>query len=148
MKRIILLIESFVVKLYLKIYNVSIGKNLKIKGLPHIRNAGTFIINENVRINSRISANPIGGNCRCYFVIGKDAELIIGKGTAISNSALNCYKSITIEENVMIGGNCKIYDTDFHPLNAFKRKNNDKITIIKKPIQIKKNASVVSIKKC
>lgn len=142
MKRVTLLVESFVFKLYFKINNVLIGKNFRIKGLPYIRNAGTFIIKNNVRINSRISANPIGGNCKCYFVIGKNAKFTIGNGVAISNTAFNCYESITIEENVMIGGNCKIYDTDFHPLNTYSRLKNDKTKISKKTVIIKKNAFI------
>lgn len=124
------------------LHNVKLGANIKIKGCLFIKNNGTFIIGNNVRINSRISANPIGGDRKCYFVTGKGANLTLGNGVAISNSTINCYNSITIEENVMIGGSCKIYDTDFHSLNSVERTNDDRTTINTKPILIKSNAFI------
>ncbi len=141
-KSTILLLESLIASLFLSMNRVKLGSGVKIKGIPLVRNRGEFVINSNVRINSRISANPIGGNTKCYFVIGKDAELIMKTGVAISNSAINCYNSVVLEENVMIGGNCCIYDTDFHPLKSDLRNNDNKSAIITKPILIKKNAFI------
>lgn len=141
-KDIILWQESKIIRFLLMLHNVKLGANIKIKGCPFIKNNGTFIIGNNARINSRISANPIGGDRKCYFVTGKGAKLTLGNGVAISNSAINCYNSITIEENVMIGGSCKIYDTDFHSLNFEERTSDDRTTINTKPILIKSNAFV------
>ena len=44
--------------------------------------------------------------------------LRIGNGTGISNSFITCQKKIEIGNHVLIGANCQIYDTDFHPLES------------------------------
>jgi acetyltransferase-like isoleucine patch superfamily enzyme len=141
-KDTILFIETIFNLILLTANGVKYGSGIKIKGCPYIRRRGEFIIKNNVRINSRITANPIGGDRRCYFVIGPNARLIIHDGAAISNSAINCYNSIIIEENVMIGGSCKIYDTDFHPLNKDARKEDVTEMIATKPVLIKANAFI------
>lgn len=127
---------------YFKVENHTKIKN--IKGTPFIRNKGNFIINEGVRINSRYSANPIGGQTFCTFVIKENANLIIKKNAGISNSTIVCWNKIVIGENVYIGGDCKIYDTDFHSLKLEKRisKNDDNVKA--KPILIKDGAFIGS----
>lgn len=112
---------------YFKVKNHTKIKN--IKGTPFIRNKGNFIIGESVKINSRYSSNPIGGQTFCTFVIRENANLIIKKNAGISNSTIVCWNKIVIGEKVYIGGDCKIYDTDFHSLKLEKRisKNDDDI---------------------
>lgn len=99
--------------------STNIYKN--IRGNMYIRNRGKLLISSNVRINSRYSANPIGGQEYCTIIVGKGAEVIIETGAAISNSTIVSNKSIRIGENVFIGGDCKIYDTDFHSLKLEER---------------------------
>lgn len=141
-KDVVLMIESQIIKSLLIYKKVNIGKRFKIKGKPYVRNNGEFNIGDNVRINSRISANPIGGDRKCSFFIGKGAKLIIENGVALSNSAINCYNFIKIEANVMIGGNCKIYDTDFHSLETTLRISDNRSKIKTKKVLIKKNAFI------
>jgi len=70
--------------------------------------------------------------------------LEIKDGVGISNSAIWCSDKITIEENVIIGGDCKIYDTDFHSLNKFDRLNSsfDKANTITKPVIIESDVFI------
>lgn len=42
------------------------------------------------------------------------AQLRIGKGVSMSGVVLACFKKLTIGNNVRIGGNCFIFDGDFH----------------------------------
>lgn len=105
-------------------------------GIPYIENDGVFKIGKIWRINSRYSENPIGGNNYCSFVVRKGGYLSIGDGTGISNSAIYCSQRIDIGKNVFIGGDCKIYDTDFHSIrlkNRLNDKNDDGLT---KPVVI------------
>ena len=46
----------------------------------------------------------------------KTGKVFIGDHCGISNSALFCFQEIQIGNYVMIGGGCKIYDSDFHSL--------------------------------
>ena len=68
-----------------------------------------------------IWANPIGCGDRTYFQINEKAVLTIGNNCGISNTAITCEEKVTIEDNVMIGSGCHIYDTDFHPLEYSER---------------------------
>ena len=96
--------------------NVQAGKNINIRGRLYIKNSGEVIIEDNVRINSSSTSNPIGSGDRTYFQVLPNAKLTIGANTGISNTAFTCMQSISIGKNVIIGAGCKIYDTDFHPI--------------------------------
>ena len=45
----------------------------------------------------------------------------IGDNVGISGATIYARKKITIGENTCIGGNCKILDNDFHPIEAEAR---------------------------
>lgn len=111
--------------------------NFTIKGIPLIKNKGKFIIKNNVKINSKYNVNPIGGNTFCTFIIDRNAKLVLGEGCRISNSTLYCKKEIVIGKNVFIGGDTRIYDTDFHSLNLSNRLKDIDLDIKTSPIVIK-----------
>jgi len=95
----------------------------KVNGLVFLKIDGHLLIGKNVVISSHRNANVIGGDTRTNILISKDALLTIGNNVGISNTTLFCEKSIIIEDNVLIGGSCKIYDTDFHSVNFNDRMN-------------------------
>ena len=140
-KKIVSYIMGKLSLLYLKIFGVRIKKNVRITGFPYLVNKGTFIIENNVKINSRYAANPIGGQQFCTFFVSKNAQLLINQGAGISNSTIVCTNQITIGDFVKIGGDCKIYDTDFHALDFNQRINGDDASI-SKPIIICEGAFV------
>ena len=127
-------------KLYCVFDKVSIGKRLKVRGLLFIRNRGIIEIGDNVRINSASWANPIGSGDRTYIQVLSKGKLVIGNGCAISNCAITSASMVLIEDNVMIGSGCKIYDTDFHPIDPIKRINGENQYTNTKPITIGENA--------
>lgn len=101
-----------------KLWGVEYGNNLSIRGYVFVESRGTINLGNNVTINSAPWANPIGGADRTYFQVFPDAELLIGSGCGISNSAITARKSVRIGNNVLIGAGCRIYDTDFHPIES------------------------------
>ncbi|MGI2109502.1 acyltransferase [Shewanella frigidimarina] len=105
----------------LKLFKIQVGGASKVNGYAHFRNKGVFIIGENVTINSGIKYNQTGGQFLTSIVVTKNAHFVIGENSGLSNSSIYCAKSITIGENVMIGGGCRIFDTDFHSLNYLER---------------------------
>lgn len=84
---------------------------------------GKFKIGKDFKINNRESANPIGRFHRCSIIVGKKGNLIIGKNVGMSSTAIVCHQKIEIGDNVNLGGNVAIYDTDFHSLNSSDRLN-------------------------
>ena len=111
-------------KLVMKLTKVEYGKNLLLKGMPIIFNKGDakLKIGENVTIKSSFLSNLVGLYSRTIIVTrAPGAEIEIGNNVGISGATIYARKKITIGENTCIGGNCKILDNDFHPIEAETR---------------------------
>lgn len=93
-----------------------------IRGRLHIRNLGEISMGKGVKINSGLFPNPVGGGSETIISIDPGAKLSIGMDVGISNAEIVVKREITIEDGVMIGGGVKIYDSDFHPIDPFMRK--------------------------
>ena len=66
-------------------------------------------------INSDFVSNMVGLYQRSIIVARYGGQVSIGSGCGISGSTIYAMQEITIGDNVLIGGNCKIIDNDFHP---------------------------------
>lgn len=105
---------------------------------------GKCILGKNFKSNNREIANPIGRFNRCSIIVGRNAKLIIGDNVGISSTAIVCHELVTIGNNVNIGGNVVIYDTDFHSLNPYHRldRNVDKLNTKTNPVSIGDNVFI------
>ena len=120
-------------------------KNWKTTGIPYIMVArgGKCTIGSNFSLHNGVKGNPIGCYERCTFFVDRSAMLTIGNNVGMSQSALICHKSITIGNNVKIGGGVYIYDTDFHSLNSSIRRSAEDLKYrVKKPVQIHDNVFI------
>lgn len=136
--------ELFYIRNHMILRNsaVSFKKDFKIQGKIIVQNSGLFSIGDKFRCNSGQVYNPIGGDSSCQFIIRENAVLSIGSNVGISNSTFVATTEIVIEDDVRIGGSCKIWDTDFHSLDPHIRiKEHDKI-VNSKPIRIGKGAFI------
>lgn len=125
----------------LKYHKIETGKNLKIEGKVNFFGKN-IKIGDNVIIRSGKKYNPIdGGTYTCICTFG-EGVIKIGNNVGISNSQICAAERIIIEDDVLIGGNTKIFDTDFHPINANKRKQCDLDSIGKKTVIIKRGAFI------
>ncbi len=116
------------------------GKIFVCGRISIINFGGVIRIGNDCMINSGRGHNPIGGDVVCRFV-SQGGEIDIGNRVGISNSTFVSREHITIEDDVFIGGSCKIYDNDFHPITMKKRiAFSDEIP--SKPVLIKKGAFV------
>ena len=116
--------------------------SLKVNGILLILNQGTIKIGKGGKINSSPLRNIIGGDTRSTIIIKNGAVLTIGENFKMSNSAIYCAEKISIGDNVMIGGSCRIWDTDFHPLNPAERAENPNTGYITRPISIGDNVFI------
>lgn len=87
-------------------------------------------------VNSDFVSNMVGLYQRSIIVARYGGKISIGSGCGISGSTIYAMKEITIGDNVLIGGNCKIIDNDFHPLPASQRIDQKVEDIKKRPITI------------
>lgn len=137
-------IYSPIAKFVFYLNGATLGKNLKVRGLIKIivTRKGMLTIGDNLSINSGNNYNIIGRQQTNTFWV--DGELIIGNNVGISSSVIICKYKIVIDNNVTIGGNTVIYDTDFHNLNPLIRNNKelDTKTAVKLPVIIHNNVFI------
>ena len=139
-------------KILMKVTKVEYGKNLLLKGMPVIFNKGgaTLSIGDNCTIKSSFLSNLVGLYLRTIIVTrASEAEIVIGNNVGISGATIYARKSVHIGDNTCIGGNAKILDNDFHPiewetLNRLLNDPNggDSDLIPAKPIVIGKNCFI------
>lgn len=117
-------------------------------GVPKV-NVGldsSLEIGPNFTMNNREYANPIGRFKPCSIIVSGKGRLNIGKNVGMSSSGIVCHDTIKIGDNVQLGGNVIIYDTDFHSLDADDRKNpsQDKKNTRTDPVIIEDNVFIGS----
>ena len=132
---------NFINKFILFINKVE-SQGVIINGLLHLVNKGSLVIRKNVRINSGAWTNPIGGDTKTLIMVRPGASMVIGENVGISNSTLYCMGKIEIGDNTLIGGSCRIWDSDFHPLDPKERLKNPNDGYKTKPIFIGSNVFV------
>ena len=139
-------------KLVMKMTKVKYGKKLLLKGMPVIFNkkGASLVIGDNCCIKSSFLSNLVGLYSKTIIVTrSPDAEIIIGNNVGISGATIYARKSIRIGDNTAIGGNCKILDNDFHPIEYEDRNRlmndpngGDSDLIPSKPIVIGRNCFI------
>ena len=107
-------------KLVMKATNVKCGKGVLLKGIPVVFNkkGAELSIGDNCVIKSSFLSNLVGLYSRTIIVTRRPGAFIrIGNNVGISGATIYARKGITIGDNTAIGGNVKILDNDFHPLD-------------------------------
>jgi acetyltransferase-like isoleucine patch superfamily enzyme len=111
-------------KAVLRLTKIEYGSGLLLKGVPFIYNikGATMRIGRDVTVKSSFLSNLVGLYSRTIIVTrAPGAEIVIGDNVGISGATIYARKGIYIGDNTCIGGNCKILDNDFHPLEAEER---------------------------
>ena len=134
--------QKFVLFVLFKLHKINYEELPKVNGYIFLRCNGIFNVGRSLKLNSNVRSNPIGGDEKCKFIIAQNAILSIGDNVGISNSTIFCCNSITIEDYVFVGGNTKIYDTDFHSLKFEKRISKTDDDIKSKPVTLCENAFI------
>ena len=139
-------------KMIMKTTNVQYGKNLLLKGVPLIYNkrGAALIIGDNCTIKSSFLSNLVGLYSRTIIVTRNSGAYIhIGNNVGISGATIYARAGITIGDNTAIGGNVKILDNDFHPIEFEERnklledpQGGNSELIPAKPIKIGKNCFI------
>lgn len=132
-------------KLIMKLNKVKFGKNLNLYGVPIIfRKGGSQMnIGENCTIKSSFLSNLVGLSQRTIIVTRtEEAKINIGDNVGISGATIYARKGISIGDNTLIGGNVKIFDNDFHPIEIEARNKDDKDAIRTREVIIGKDCFI------
>ncbi len=111
-------------KIVMRMTGVKYGRGLVLKGIPVIFNkkGAILTIGEGVRVKSNFLSNLVGLYSRSIIVTRKPGAYIhIGNHVGISGATIYAREGIVIGDFTDIGGNVKILDNDFHPIDAETR---------------------------
>lgn len=97
-------------------WGVKIGKNSTFRGHCYFKKAvdSSIIIGNNFHAVSVVNeSNIIKRPCTIQTNL-PGAVINIGNNVGVSGCVIACFKKIQIGNDVRIGGNCTIFDADFH----------------------------------
>ena len=85
-------------------------------GIPIVRMSknSRFEIGKNCKFRSSQASNLIGLNRRCTIYVHQNASLTIGNNCGFSSTSIGCFEAISIGNNVRVGANTTITDSDWH----------------------------------
>lgn len=132
-------------KIFMKGMKIKYKKGLLLKGIPVIFNKKGAVMEfgENVVVKSSFLSNLVGLYQRTIIVTRTpEAVIRIGDNVGISGATIYARCRIEIGDNTCIGGNTKLLDNDFHPLEIEARNADIKEKIGCKPIKIGKNCFI------
>ena len=103
---------------------IDYGVNLVVRNKIYILGEGGVKIGDNFCFTSGDSLNPICRNLRgVFFSMLPDSKIEIGNNVGMSSTCIWVMKSVSIGNNVHIGGDSIILDNDAHPQNYLERRD-------------------------
>lgn len=132
--------------LFFKLSNVKYGKNFKVYNKIYLikEKSACIEIGDNFIFTSGGCYNPLCRNIKGSIYAQNKAQIHIGDNVGISSACIWAKESITIGNNVLIGGDTILLDTDAHNLNYKIRRDitQDNISANSAPIVIENDVLI------
>lgn len=124
-------------RILFRIKGVKFAKKLQIykKMYLQVRN-GTLTVGDNFTLTSGNCINPLCRNIRACIHITHGGVVKIGNNVGMSSPCIWVRNSLTIGDNVNVGGNCIIMDNDAHEIDYKARRGEIKGEVKSAPIVI------------
>lgn len=115
-------------RMIFRLLGIKFGKNMRVfpKCYLGLGAKSRITIGDDFTFYSGDGWNPLARNIRGCIYAENDAVIRIGNKVGISSSSIRAKKSITIGNNVDIGADSLIIDTDAHSLDFMDRRSSDK----------------------
>lgn len=137
-------ISNPIPKLLMKLQKIKYGRNCKFYGMPVLIKSKNSSIEfgNNLTINSSFLSNLVGLYQRSIIFARDGGKIKIGDNVGLSGVTIYSRKKIVIGNNTLIGGNTKIIDNDFHPVDPEQRLNTPNSNMLIEPVTIGDNVFV------
>lgn len=124
--------NTYITRPFIRLNGVRFGANNRLIGWPFIFRfpKASIEIGDGCIIRSNFWSNLLGLYQRTIIIAKRQGKIKIGNNVGISGSTIYAWDSITIGDRTMIGANCKIFDSDLHPLDPADR-NSDNFDAVK-----------------
>lgn len=112
------------IRLMFAVHGVAWGRRWRILGMPIIQRhrRSTITLGDGVTLRSWRFSNPLAPNHPVVLATRTaQARIQIGDDCGFTGGAIVAAERIQIGCRVLVGANCTITDTDFHPLEAAVR---------------------------
>lgn len=111
-------------KLALRLLRCRYGPGLRVDGTLVIRapRAGAIELGAKVTLKSRFRSNLVGLTQPSVLQCLGQGRIRIGNNCGLSGAVLSARTSITLGQRVNVGGNVRIFDHDWHALDAAARR--------------------------
>lgn len=112
------------IRLMFAVHGVAWGRRWRILGMPIIQRhrRSTITLGDGVTLRSWRFSNPLAPNHPVVLATRTaQARIQIGDDCGFTGGAIVAAERIQIGCRVLVGANCTITDTDFHPLEAAAR---------------------------
>lgn len=131
------LCKSFYIKwnrILLYLAGVEYGKNLQIFNniYIYVHERAKVKIGNNFVFSSGMCHNPISRNIKGSIHVPENGVLVIGNNVGISSACIRVKEKIVIGNNVLIGSDSIVLDTDAHNLDYRIRMSKEKINGVSK----------------
>ena len=127
------------------IWGIKHGQNMMLQGktLIRTRKHGDIVVGNNVIFNSQRSTNLVGLVGPTILDTLGGGKIEVGDYSGFSSVVMSSRTSIKIGSHVKIGGNVRIFDHDFHALEAdIRRASEDRKHIRSRPVVIEDDCFV------
>ncbi len=137
-------IKNPIPKFMMKLQGVKYGKNCAFYGLPVLVCAkdSSMTLGDRVVCVSSFLSNLVGLYQRSIIMARAGAKVVLEDDVRMSGVTIYSRESIRIGRHTSIGGNVKIFDHDFHPIDPQQRLEHPNSGMKTKPVEIGENVFI------
>lgn len=122
LRKAVLVLQNFLFNLY---HKRTLKNSVRIFGFPIV----SFAVHSEVKVGKNLVlisesffSQPGVNHPVILRTLSPGAKLVIGNNVGISGGGICVAKEVVIGDNVMLGANAFVTDTDFHPLDPTGRR--------------------------
>ena len=137
-------IKNPIPKLMMKLQGVKYGKGCVFYGLPVIicTKDSSMTLGDGVVCVSSFLSNLVGLYQRSIIFARAGAKVVLEDDVRMSGVTIYSRESIRIGKHTSIGGNVKIFDHDFHPIDPQERLEHPNSGMKTRPVDIGENVFI------
>lgn len=137
-------IKTPIPKLIMKLQGIKYGKKCEFYGIPVLLKTkdSEIELGDKVVCVSSFMANLMGLYQRSIILARAGGKIVIEEDVRMSGTTIYSRASIHIGKHTSIGGNTKIFDHDFHPIDPEERLEHPNSGMKCKPVEIGENVFI------
>lgn len=137
-------IKNPIPKFMMSIQGIKYGKKCEFYGIPIILKIrdSKIVLGNGVVVKSSFLSNLVGLFQRSIIFARAGASIVLEDDVRMSGTTIYARESIHIGKHTSIGGNTKIFDHDFHPIDPTERIEHPNTGMATKPVRIGENVFI------